>query len=444
MTHHLYPVIANRARKPHKGIPSGASLIEVPLDTHRRESAVGTNTWRVLDGYRLSPTRTAVELYRLAVLVYTADLRLGRGKTRDAWTRDIVIHLPVSDLSKWRQATPAIDALLTFLSGDRWIIHPFREEIRRPRRDERAWGSGVKLDAPTVSLFSGGLDSLVGSLDLLAGGESVALVGHYESGWTKRTQGILHSRLAVEYPGAAHLVQFMIQPSTTLTGEVEPSTRSRSFLFISLGALVCSALGSDTRLVVPENGFIALNAPSTPTRLGALSTRTAHPHTIALFRKALLSLEIPLNLVTPYDGFTKGEMLAKSSARRLLRTIARQSMSCGHPNAGRWRKQAAYAHCGYCVPCIIRRAAMSALGWDRSMDYRVDLMTATARDRNLDDVRALLSALARSSDARAATDVLRSGPLSDDPSRIADYIAVYKRGLEELRGFLDRRATRRL
>lgn len=80
-----------------------------------------------------------------------------------------------------------------------------------------------------------------------------------------------------------------------MTRASETTTRGRSVLFLALGVAVASGLGP-ARLLVPENGFISLNVPLTPPRSGSFSTRTTHPHLIALLRDLLNELQLPVAL----------------------------------------------------------------------------------------------------------------------------------------------------
>src|SRR4029079_408435 len=176
-------------------------------------------------------------------------------------------------------------------------------------------------------------------------------------------------------------------------------------------------------------GFIARNAPMPPTRLGPLSTRTVHPHTIALFRQMLADLELPIDVQEPYAAATKGEMISACADQTMLRAVAKQSMSCAHPTSGRWREKVSFKHCGRCVPCIIRRASMDAIGWDDPADYRMDILKATSSTPNLEDCRAFLTAIARGKRESPLTSILRAGPLAE---RIDAYEGVYGRGLREV------------
>src|SRR5262249_13462610 len=150
----------------------------------------------------------------------------------------------------------------------------------------RAEAAHDYADIDTVSLFSGGLDSLVGAIDLLGESRKVALVGHHGLGITNSVQGDVLSELRSPFAGRFRSFLFYVQPPKPVLGyregeckkkkipDGEQTMRSRSILFLSLGAAVASALPSRVPLVVAETGFISLNVPLTGTRLGSASTRT--------------------------------------------------------------------------------------------------------------------------------------------------------------------------
>ncbi|MHC5720555.1 MAG: hypothetical protein ACYTX0_53180, partial [Nostoc sp.] len=124
--------------------------------------------------------------------------------------------------------------------------------------------------------------------------------------------------------------------------------------------LVANLFPGQKPLVVAENGLISLNVPLTHSRIGSLSTRTTHPHFLSLYQKILSSLGLVTSIELPYKFFTKGEMLANVKNKEVLESTANLSMSCSHPEAGRFRQGSPSHHCGYCVPCIIRRAALAS------------------------------------------------------------------------------------
>jgi hypothetical protein len=229
---------------------------------------------------------------------------------------------------------------------------------------------------------------------------------------------------------------FWVQPPKD-NRDGEPSMRSRSLLFLALGLGVASALAGEQSLVVAENGLISLNVPLTDARMGSLSTRTTHPHFIALFSHFLDALGISTPIEMPYRFLTKGEMLAKAANQKVLADAAKESMSCSHTEAGRYQGRTPGVHCGYCVPCIIRRAAMTdAQVADAGYDHDVLTDTLDAAGTGA-DLRAFQMALERFADSRphdALFRVLGTGPLP--PDEVTDYAAVYTRGMNEVRRLL--------
>ena len=109
----------------------------------------------------------------------------------------------------------------------------------------------------------------------------------------------------------------------------------------------------NVKLFVPENGFISLNAPLTPRRIGSLSTRTTHPYFFELMQSIFDSVGIRTSIVNPYQFKTKGEMLIECKNQGLLRDIVSHTVSCS-----KWKREK--QQCGKCVPCIIRRASLLA------------------------------------------------------------------------------------
>src|SRR5690606_10145225 len=102
----------------------------------------------------------------------------------------------------------------------------------------------------------------------------------------------------------------------------EITMRSRSLLFIALGISVAAHLGDGTPLLIPENGTIALNVPLTPARRGSCSTRTAHPHYLALLQKWLGSIGLNHPLKNPLAEKTKGEAVTECLDSVLLKKVA--------------------------------------------------------------------------------------------------------------------------
>jgi len=277
------------------------------------------------------PSEAAIDLAHLAAIVYTADLRVWRGYGEEAWSRDIMLHIPVEQPDLWNSATPILAELLSFLTGDTWSVR-FRKKV--PGKEVAA-GEGTLVPPKAVCLFSGGLDSFVGAIDLLSSGANIALVGHYGN---KRDQAAAAFD-TLKPTFEAQMLPFwfyLVPPKMNKDQIVESTMRARSLLFLSLGTAVASALASGTPLYIPENGPISLNVPLTFGRAGTHSTRTTHPHTIDLFRRLLAALGINVALCTPYRFLTKGEMLRDCKDQTALKSGVHTTMSCSSPQAGRF------------------------------------------------------------------------------------------------------------
>lgn len=378
------------------------------------------------------PSDAATDFLTIAEAAFAADLRIPRVNASDRWTRSIRMYLPVSTPTVWLPLLPKVEALLSFLTGDEWHLE-FRQRLAL-----QALPVGTAQLAPqTVCLFSGGLDSLVAGLDLLSQGTHVAFVGHYGAGLTNAIQQRVLAPLRAQFGALLLEFRFFVQPPKEHSAG-EPSMRSRSILFLALGVAVASALNAD-RVVVGENGLISLNVPLAFTRLGSNSTRTTHPHVLVMLRDILAAVGLPIVVDLPYRFHTKGEMLAGTLNPATLAATAPLTMSCSHPEVGRYSGITPGNHCGYCVPCIIRRAAFMRADLPHGV-YDVDLLQHRPRagTGKVADLRAFEMAVARfrsmSRTAQVAA-VLSTGPIPDED--MSHYTDVYVRGMTEVETLLN-------
>ncbi|MFZ5451555.1 MAG: Qat anti-phage system QueC-like protein QatC [Thermodesulfobacteriota bacterium] len=333
------------------------------------------------------PPPPAVAAFLLAALgVWAADKLLPRSSAPDAWSREIILHLPAT--REVARLAPQFAQIFRFLTSDHWTL--------ATREAPLALGFGGRWEQSwqpqAVVLFSGGLDSLAGAIDQLEEGNRLLLVSHHDYGQLAATQQTLAGALSAHYgpDRVQHLnlrVQFPEAPELTL--------RSRSLLYLALGVSAAAAFGPETPLLLPENGWVGLNPPLTLNRLGAYTTRTTHPYFLEQITRLWRDAAIKHPLINPYQGLTKGEVLSQCRNPELLRQLARRSTSCARPVASRWQRRPK-GECGYCYPCLLRRAALHRLGMDRGEDYLVDALagmeTLQHRLRGR-DLRALLLAL---------------------------------------------------
>ncbi|WP_419857330.1 Qat anti-phage system QueC-like protein QatC [Candidatus Palauibacter irciniicola] len=388
----------------------------------------------------LRSSERAIDLVLLAALVTAGDTRVSRQiNAQDGWTREVDLYVPVSAPRVWNDQRQRIEALLRFLTGDRWRVffHARSDRTMALAIQPRRVAIGGLTD---VSLLSGGLDSLIAAIDLLARGRRPLFVSHYWDAETAKAQTCVLRALEKHFRRTEFKsvrVRLGFDRHHLDTREREATQRSRSFLFYALAALAASAFDRPTAVGVPENGLIALNVPLDPLRLGALSTRTAHPHVIAGIRLLSDAVGLSVSFSNPYRHMTKGEMVSGCADGSFLRKVVGDSMSCSSPAKARYRKLSP-RHCGYCVPCLIRRASLKAgLGVKDPTLYTVENLRAQtlATDRvEGEHVRSFQLMVKRIKAAPGLAKVLvhKPGPLIDAPEEIPAYADVFRRGVLEV------------
>lgn len=311
------------------------------------------------------PSAHAFELALVALGVWLADTRLSRQQhSQDNWTRDIHLSVPVHNPDRWQTCAQLICRLLGTLSGDIWVISFYAAPPEMTVYAERlSVEDSLEGGAPPVALFSGGLDSFAGAIDAYGREPHAPIFVSQVDGGNSQTVESLTELLATRTGRQVEIVRWAVSSRASdfgpgFSGQGELTMRARSFLFFAASAVVASAWKS-ARVLVPENGFISLNVPLDPWRLGALTTRTTHPFVIARFNDLLAKLGLPMRLENPFQGKTKGEMLAQCADLSLLWDGLDLTVSCSKPKfVRRYRAEFGTSHCGTCWPCLIRRAAI--------------------------------------------------------------------------------------
>jgi len=373
---------------------------------------------------RLHPSPKAWDFLSLALATIAADLAGHRTESPDGWTREFDLEVAVTDPVFWNKQRELVCRLLRFLTTDVWNVS-FIGGGYSPKPPSKA----VLPPEDCISLLSGGLDSFIGNLDLVAGGKrpftvSQTVVGDAENqrAFAKLIGG-----------GLRHLQ--MNHNAEVPKPETPSSQRARSLIFIAYGVLAATTLkqyhdGGTITLYVCENGFISINPPLTEMRLGSLSTRTTHPVFFSVVHQLLDAAGLRVLMENPYQLITKGEMLKGCTDKKLLGAHASQTTSCGRYLIHGHR------HCGRCVPCLVRRAAFRAAGMTDSTKYVYSELGRDDKEHaGFDDVRSVAMAL-----AEVETDGLErwlgtalSTTLLGD---VAPLQAMVGRGLKELGALL--------
>lgn len=429
---------ADRVKVPLAQPDSQETTIDFVSSNSRFDAGLGSALEQLAD-FGLAPSEHAFDLLLLAAMVFAADTRVNRdSESQDGWTREFHLYLPVSKPELWQASHNLVAGMLLFLTGDHWRF-TFRS---RPKAFRQIVTTELQEEFEKfscVSLFSGGLDSFIGAIDLLANRQRPLLVSHYWDGMTSQHQTVCAAHLERFFPkNQPGLLRARVGFDNELVENVasENTQRSRSFLFFALGTLAASGVPGQTVLHVPENGLISLNVPLDPLRLGALSTRTTHPFFMARFNELLRRLKLSVELKNPYRHQTKGEMVAGCRERGFLKKVAKDTMSCSAETKGRYRGESP-RHCGHCVPCLIRRASlMHGFGADDTVYGVPDLTAQTLRPEKANgrDIRSFQLMLARlkAKPHLAKTLIHKPGPLTDFPDEIADYERTFLAGIREV------------
>lgn len=367
----------------------------------------------------LDPAPRAWDLLSIALSVITADFAGLRDQSPDGWTREFELDVAVGDPAFWNDQASELEAALAFLTTDRWRLRfhngglslPPQRELVRPKQD-------------CVVLISGGLDSLVGAIDLFADGKRPFAVSQ-----TVRGDAEKQVEFAARIGGG--LNQLQLNHNVCLPGVDESSQRARSLIFIAYGVLAATTLqryhdGGSVPLYVCENGFIAINPSLTGSRLGSLSTRTAHPDFLGRLQGVIEAAGLQVPIKNPYGTITKGEMLRNCADQALLKATAARSTSCGRFQRFNYRQ------CGRCVPCQVRRAAFMVWGEPDTTGYVYEDLGRDSEDyARFDDVRSVAMALA-AVNADGLDDWLGGTlnyPFIGDRTKLR---AMVQRGLDEL------------
>lgn len=396
-----------------------------------RHAYIGNSVMDTLRRFPVAPSATSLDFLSIALAVTAADTFVNRDIAPDRWCRRLSVKVALYDPNVWMPVVPKLETALRFLSGDDWSIELLHGGLppQVPFSNASTKKVALREDSDCVCLFSGGLDSTIGVLDLVAKGRRPVLVSHaYNKDSTIQESVLRGIDVGLQRLGVN------LYPANLYGRNSDITMRARSFNFLALGVLASSLVrkvtgASSLDLIIPENGFIAINPPLTPRRVGSLSTRTTHPYFLSHMQQLLNTVGEPVQIVNPYEFKTKGEMFLECGQRTVLARVASETMSCSN-----WKRK---GHaCGRCVPCLIRRASFAKARVTDSSPYETDDLAWGDASRKWDDLIAVTAAVRRVSGLGHRSFAAKSGPLPSDPALRARYDSVVRRGLDEIARFL--------
>lgn len=419
------PKIEHLPRRTESIIP--VLMYGLPEGTNTGLATIGNPIIKSIKELGVQPSVKSIDFLTIALSVIAGDTFVSRKDTVDGWTREISIALSLNDPTPWNQIKPLIEKAIHFLSGDIWHFD-FYDGGFTPSVSAKGDQFEKLIGFDCACLFSGGLDSAIGAIDLRADHKKPLLVSHSYPGDAKHQNEVSTALVWNMYRFSANADPHLHD------GINEITMRTRSIGFLAFGIIAASVIEKVNHIMnpilyVPENGFISLNVPLTPRRVGSLSTRTTHPYFIASIQEILDHVGLHCRIVNPYQFLTKGEMVKQCKDTDLLRRVIDKTVSCSH-----WKRR--HQQCGVCVPCIIRRAAVLEGNIPEGLDYVFrNLSTVLQYPQKRDDLIALTCAIEKMKQGKERKQFANSGPLPIE--EYDKYRGIYHRGLIEVSRFFN-------
>lgn len=365
-----------------------------------------------------------LDLLSISHYVLMIDKAVSRMNSIDQWMRTFDVVISVNDVDFWISEKTTLVNLLNYLSGDRWsfsFIPDGQEHFYSTNHFKEAKG--------TICMLSGGLDSLIGAINLLESKISnFTFVSIIQGGSVNnKAQLEVIKGLTKYYNCDFNNFDRICLRFSNLPTNKERTTRTRSFAYFTT-ALAKNWLYEETTLLIPENGFISLNIPITNSRLGSSTTRTTNQYYLNLLERIYNDCEIKVKMVNPYKFMTKGEMINDCLNKEILKALIPLTVSCANPDTK--SVKVTKKQCGYCWPCIIRRAALKRSNMASEDYYSMKLDNCKEAKYSM---RAYNKLIIVHKEGNHASAILQNGPIVNELSTL---ISLYRRGMDEIEQLL--------
>jgi 7-cyano-7-deazaguanine synthase in queuosine biosynthesis len=332
------------------------------------------------------------DLFNLASGIYATDLAVHR-QEREHYIRTIDLSIEVVNLHAFERIKNLLESALLTVSRDNWNIN----FIQKKGIAVTDFDWTIKEGA--VLLFSGGIDSMSAAAQFVSEKQDLVLVSHNSHGnvVVDNCQRNVHAALEKYFEQKIKHIHIKVygrkHGSFEFPEERENTQRTRSFLFLTLAALITRRSGFNKVLYMAENGQFAIHLPLNQARVGPFSTHTADPNFVndaqEIFRTLLSNQSF--EILNPFLYKTKAEVF--SVLPKPLQKEVHLSASCWMISRIPGNK-----HCGVCIPCISRRIAIEHNGIMLN-EYQTDIFNtdldtlsdADDKKRNLVDYLEFIS-----------------------------------------------------
>jgi hypothetical protein len=358
------------------------------------------------------------DLLEIAGYVYAADRLVKRGNPISveyhSWSREMHFHIKVRDYEFWKRKNTIakLSEALTFMSGDLNYQFTFIKGGKDIGQGNLYDVEGISLNASAnsvIALFSGGLDSLAGALEVLeTTDKNLILISHRSNNSAiTQIQGGVFNLLKNDYPDRIQYFPFVCN----LHGEraVEETQRTRIFLYTAI-AQSLSSLASEKDILIFENGMTSINFYKRQDLINARASRTTHPKTLKLLEDfyslvggTTRKIKHPFLFNTKTDIFEKIKAYGKTS-------YLNSTISCTKTFQS-FQNNSQATHCGGCSQCIDRRFAAFASGLENEdaiydVDISKDEIKSDEAKTNLIDYMRLVSDLNMTTEFSFTADML--------------------------------------
>lgn len=321
------------------------------------------------------------DLLEIAGYVYAADRLTKRGTPTNleyhSWARSFHFNIKVRDESFWndKKVKDKLNIALSFISGDKNYEFSFEKGGKDIGQLNMFDIEGINLDKKensSVALFSGGLDSLAGVLELLeTSNKNLILISHRSNnpGITQIQEGVF-KLLYEDYKDRIQYFPFYCN----LKGEraVEETQRTRIFLYTAI-AFALSSIASEDEILVYENGMTSINFYKRQDLINARASRTTHPKALK-FLEDFYSIigEKKKHIRHPFLFNSKTDIFLKIKQYNKTRYL-NSTISCTKTFKS-FDNNSQATHCGGCSQCIDRRfAAFASNCEDEDVIYDIDI-----------------------------------------------------------------------
>ena len=198
------------------------------------------------------------DLLEVALSVYAADRQSPRGSgPTDTGHRQIIVRMAVRDPAFWRRSETMerLSNYLYWLSEDDWRFEFIRRESELDSAESRQYLLNSPPDPPTsVSLFSGGLDSLAGlaaHMQKEPDGSRVLVSGYSSprlaSQQRKQVASITSKSREFGIPSAKiHHLMLPYGLNHVNPCKEEDTQRTRAFVFLTFGTIAALKARTET------------------------------------------------------------------------------------------------------------------------------------------------------------------------------------------------------